>query len=140
MKAILRKHIRAERRALSAYRSRPALEAGRQERHPIADVQSRQTLSRCTCPSTGRRIPPQLIAAARRRGVRVFVPRHRRPAPMVEYASTRLTARLDAGAFGIAVPSALTRPNVASMAEPRCCTLVGVDTAGRRLGYGRRIL
>jgi 5-formyltetrahydrofolate cyclo-ligase len=76
-----------------------------------------------------------LIRAARRRGVRVFVPviTDRRHGRMRFYP---LDARTRRGEFGIAVPASLARPVPARWLDLIVIPLVGVDTRGRRLGMG----
>lgn len=76
-----------------------------------------------------------LIAAARRRGVRVFVPiivdrRHGRIRFYPLHGKTRR------GAFGIAVPRRKGHPPSPRWLNLIVVPLVGVDTAGRRLGMG----
>jgi 5-formyltetrahydrofolate cyclo-ligase len=76
-----------------------------------------------------------LIAAARRRGVRLFVPVivDRRHSRIRFYPLDSKTRR---GVFGIAVPSSLSRPLAPRWLNLIVIPLVGVDTAGRRLGMG----
>ena len=76
-----------------------------------------------------------LIAAARRRGVRIFVPVivDRRHGRIRFYPLGRNTRR---GIFGIAVPCGLTRPIEPRWLDLIVIPLVGVDAAGRRLGMG----
>jgi 5-formyltetrahydrofolate cyclo-ligase len=76
-----------------------------------------------------------LIAAARRRGVRLFVPVivDRRHSRIRFYPLDGKTRR---GVFGIAVPSLLARPMSARWLDLIVIPLVGVDTLGRRLGMG----
>ena len=76
-----------------------------------------------------------LIAAARRRGGRVFVPVivDRRHSRIRFYPLDGKTRR---GVFGIAVPSSLARPLPSRWLNLIVIPLVGVDTAGRRLGMG----
>ena len=76
-----------------------------------------------------------LVRAARRRGVRLFVPvivdRRRRRIRFYP-----LAAGTKRGVFGIAVPASLTRPVPARWLDLIVIPLVGVDTHGRRLGMG----
>jgi len=76
-----------------------------------------------------------LIAAARRRGARLFVPVivDRRHARIRFYPLERRTR---SGVFGISVPSRLTRPVAARWLDLIVIPLVGVDSRGRRLGMG----
>jgi 5-formyltetrahydrofolate cyclo-ligase len=76
-----------------------------------------------------------LIAAARRRGVRIFVPVivDRRHARIRFYPLDRKTRR---GVFGIAVPSDLAHPVSPRWLDLIVIPLVGVDAEGRRLGMG----
>jgi 5-formyltetrahydrofolate cyclo-ligase len=76
-----------------------------------------------------------LIAAARRRGVRLFVPVivDRRHSRIRFYPLDHKTRR---GVFGIAVPTSLARPLPSRWLNLIVVPLVGVDTAGRRLGMG----
>ena len=76
-----------------------------------------------------------LIAAARRRGARVFVPVivDRRRGRIRFYPWGGGTRR---GAFGIRIPSRLSRPMPPRWLNLIVIPLVGVDGAGRRLGMG----
>jgi len=76
-----------------------------------------------------------LIAAARRRRVRLFVPvvsdlRHRR------LRFYPLTAKTRRGEFGIAIPARNLQPVSARWFDGIVVPLVGVDADGRRLGMG----
>ena len=76
-----------------------------------------------------------LIAAARRRGVRIFVPvvvdrRHRR----IRFYP--LEGRLKPGEFGIAIPKRTAGHMAPRWLDLIVIPLVAVDTAGRRLGMG----
>jgi 5-formyltetrahydrofolate cyclo-ligase len=76
-----------------------------------------------------------LIAAARRRGVRIFVPvivdrRHGR----IRFYP--LEAKTRRGVFGIAVPRSLAHPVPARWLDLIVVPLVGVDASGSRLGMG----
>ena len=134
MKANLRKQLRAERRSLSSadhgYRSRLAAKA----------------IGRLRMFRAGKRIAlylpfdretdtAALIRAARRRGVRVFVPVivDRRHSRMRFYP---LDGRLERGAFGIAVPRRMAGPIAPRWLDLIVIPLVGIDAAGRRLGMG----
>ena len=76
-----------------------------------------------------------LIAAARRRHARVFVPVivDRRHGRIRFYPLAGKTRR---GTFGIAVPSARVRPMPPRWLNLIVVPVVGVDSAGRRLGMG----
>jgi 5-formyltetrahydrofolate cyclo-ligase len=134
MKAILRKQLRAARRALSpddhGTRSRLAAKALAQLRTFTAGKRIALYL-----PFDGEADTAALIAAARRRGLRIFVPvivdrRHNR----IRFYP--LDGRLERGTFGIAVPRRTTRPVAARWLDLIVIPLVGVDRAGRRLGMG----
>jgi len=76
-----------------------------------------------------------LLAAARRRGVSVYVPvivdrRHGR----IRFYP--LDGKSRRGVFGIAVPSVLARPVSLRWMDLAVIPLVGVDGMGRRLGMG----
>ncbi len=76
-----------------------------------------------------------LLAAARRRGVRMFVPviadlRHRR------LSFHPLSGRTSRGVFGIAVPHRSGRPLAPRWFDLIVMPLVGVDAHGYRLGMG----
>ncbi|HEY4445579.1 MAG TPA: 5-formyltetrahydrofolate cyclo-ligase [Steroidobacteraceae bacterium] len=134
MKAKIRKHIRAQRRSLSktdhGYRSRLAARA-------VAGLPMFRAGKRVALylPFDRETDTAELIAAARRRGVRVFVPVivDRRHSRIRFYPLDRKTRR---GVFGIAVPSSLTRPLPSRWLNLIVIPLVGVDGAGRRLGMG----
>jgi 5-formyltetrahydrofolate cyclo-ligase len=134
MKAILRKQLRAQRRALSpadhAYRSRLAAKALRQLRTFAAGKRIALYL-----PFDREADTAALIAAARRRRARVFVPvivdrRHNR----IRFYP--LDGRLKRGTFGIAVPRRMARPVMPRWLNLIVIPLVGVDGSGRRLGMG----
>ncbi len=76
-----------------------------------------------------------LIAAARRRGVRVFVPVivDRRHGRIRFYPLEGKTRR---GVFGILVPKRTGRPIAPRWLDLIVIPLVAVDTLGRRLGMG----
>ena len=77
----------------------------------------------------------ELFRAARRRGVRVFVPviSDRRHGRMRFYPLEGPTRR---GAFGIAVPLRTARPLAPQWLDLIVIPLVGVDAGGGRLGMG----
>ncbi len=76
-----------------------------------------------------------LIASARRRGVRLFVPVivDRRRGRIRFFPLDAATRR---GVFGIAVPKSLGRPVSPRWLNLIVVPLVGVDSRGRRLGMG----
>ncbi len=138
MKVKLRKELRAARRSLSS------------ADHDLRSRQAAASIIRLAAFKSGARIAlylpfdretdtAALVAAARRRGIRVFVPvvsdlRHRR------LRFHPLTGETRRGTFGISIPKgAPHRP--ARTVEPRwfdliVVPLVGVDPRGRRLGMG----
>jgi 5-formyltetrahydrofolate cyclo-ligase len=134
MKATLRKQLRSRRRSLSAVdhtlRSRLAAKA-------VAGLAGFRAGNRIALylPFDRETDTAALIAAARRRGVRVYVPVvvDRRHARIRFYPLGAGTRR---GAFGIAVPSLLARPIAPRWFNLIVVPLVGVDAGGRRLGMG----
>ena len=76
-----------------------------------------------------------IIAAARRRGLRIFVPVivDRRHGRIRFYPLDGKTRR---GVFGIAVPKRAAHPTASRWLNLIVVPLVGVDAAGRRLGMG----
>jgi 5-formyltetrahydrofolate cyclo-ligase len=134
MKAPLRKQLRAQRRSLSAavheHRSRMAAKAV--TALPMFAAGKRVALY---LPFDRETDTAALIAAARRRGVRLFVPVivDRRHSRIRFYPLDGKTRR---GVFGIAVPSLLAQPMPARWLDLIVIPLVGVDTLGRRLGMG----
>jgi 5-formyltetrahydrofolate cyclo-ligase len=134
VKAALRKHLRAQRRSLSAaehaHRSELAAKA-------IAGLPRFKAGKRIAVylPFDRETDTAALIAAARRRGVRLFVPVivDRRRARIRFYPLDRKTRR---GVFGIAVPADLGHPVAPRWLDLIVIPLVGVDTEGRRLGMG----
>src|SRR6202043_1737550 len=134
MKAKLRKHIRAQRRSLSTadhgYRSRLAAKA-------VAGLPMFRAGKRIALylPFDRETDTAALIAAAHRRGVRLFVPVivDRRHSRIRFYPLDSKTRR---GVFGIAVPSSLARPLPSRWLNLIVIPLVGVDALGRRLGMG----
>jgi 5-formyltetrahydrofolate cyclo-ligase len=134
MKASLRKHMRAQRRSLSA------------ADHAVRSARSAKAVAGLPMFRAGKRIAlylpfdretdtAALILAARRRGVRVFVPVvvDRRHARLRFYP---LAGKSRRGVFGIAVPRVLARPVPLRWLNLIVIPLVGVDAEGRRLGMG----
>jgi 5-formyltetrahydrofolate cyclo-ligase len=134
MKVPLRKRLRTQRRSLSAadHRRRSGLAAKALVGLPMFRAGKRMALY---LPFDRETDTAALIAAARRRGVRVFVPVivDRRHGRIRFYPLEGKTRR---GAFGIAVPSGLTRPVPPRWLDLIVVPLVGVDASGRRLGMG----
>jgi 5-formyltetrahydrofolate cyclo-ligase len=77
----------------------------------------------------------ELIAAARRRGIHLYLPVivDRRRARMRFYPFDGATRR---GTFGIAIPARAGAPMPARFLHLIVVPLVGVDARGRRLGFG----
>jgi 5-formyltetrahydrofolate cyclo-ligase len=136
LKGKLRKQLRTARRGLCA------------SEHAWRSKRAASSIARLSAFKAGSRIavylpfdretdPSALLAAARRRRVRLYVPviesmRHRR------LRFYPLTARMRRGAFGISIPH---RAAHAHAVGPRwfdliAVPLVGVDRQGRRLGMG----
>ena len=134
MKVPLRKHLRARRRSLSAadHAHRSRLAARAVARLPMFRAGKRIALY---LPFDRETDTAALIAAARRRGMRLFVPVivDRRHSRIRFYPLDGKTRR---GVFGIAVPSSLAHPLPSRWLNLVVIPLVGVDTAGRRLGMG----
>jgi 5-formyltetrahydrofolate cyclo-ligase len=134
MKSTVRKQLRTERRSLSAadhgYRSRLAAKA-------VAGLPRFRAGKRIALylPFDRETDTAALIAAARRRGLRVFVPVvvDRRHSRIRFYPFDGKTRR---GVFGIAVPKNAARPIAPRWLNLIVIPLVGVDAAGRRLGMG----
>jgi 5-formyltetrahydrofolate cyclo-ligase len=133
-KAALRKALRAKRRSLSA------------TDHERRSSQAAKAVSRLPMFKSGARIAiylpfdreadtTALIAAARRRGVRLFVPvvSDRRHGRLRFYPLRGKTRR---GAFGIAVPERRMHPVAPLWFDAVVVPLVGIDASGRRLGMG----
>ncbi|HEV7613712.1 MAG TPA: 5-formyltetrahydrofolate cyclo-ligase [Steroidobacteraceae bacterium] len=134
MKTNLRKHIRAQRRCLNSsdHRRRSRLAAKAVAGLPMFRAGKRIALY---LPFDRETDTAALIAAARRRGARVYVPvivgkRHGR---IRFYPLDGKTRR---GTFGIAVPSSLARPTPPRWLDLIVVPVVGVDAVGRRLGMG----
>jgi 5-formyltetrahydrofolate cyclo-ligase len=136
MKRALRRSLRARRRSLSA------------AEHALLSELAARAVARLPALKPGARIavylpfdrepdPAALIAAARRRRVRIFVPvvesmRHRR------LRFLPLTGRTRRGAFGISIPhaDAVRRAVAPRWFDLMVVPLVGIDDGGRRLGMG----
>ena len=133
-KSSLRKELRSKRRSISA------------AEHHRRSAQAAKTLARLPMFKSGARVAvylpfdretdtAALIAAARRRKVRLFVPvvsdrRHRR------LRFYPLTARTRRGVFGIAVPARNLTALGPRWFDAIVVPLVGIDAEGRRLGMG----
>jgi 5-formyltetrahydrofolate cyclo-ligase len=134
MKTGLRKHLRAQRRSLSTadhgHRSTLAAKA-------VAGLPGFRAGKRVALylPFDRETDTAALIGAARRRGVRLYVPvivdrRHGR----IRFYP--LDQKIRRGVFGIAVPKRLRRPAAPRWLNLIVIPLVGVDRGGRRLGMG----
>jgi 5-formyltetrahydrofolate cyclo-ligase len=131
---LLRKELRARRRAVP-----PKV-------HAACSRRAASLITRLPQFASGRRIAltlsfdgeadtAPLIAAARKRGVRLFSPvivdkRHRR------LRFYRLTSPVRRGTYGIRVPRRLLQPLSPRWFDLVVVPLVGVDPKGRRLGMG----
>jgi len=134
MKVPLRKHLRAQRRSLSAadHAHRSRLAARAVARLPMFRAGKRIALY---LPFDRETDTAALIAAARRRGMRLFVP------VIVDRRHSRIRfhpfdGKTRRGVFGISVPSSLARPTAPRWLNLIVIPLVGVDASGRRLGMG----
>ena len=134
MKVPLRKHLRAQRRSLSAadHAHRSRLAARAVARLPMFSAGKRIALY---LPFDRETDTAALIAAARRRGARLFVP------VIVDRRHSRIRfypfdGKIRRGVFGIGVPSSLARPTASRWLNLIVIPLVGVDASGRRLGMG----
>jgi 5-formyltetrahydrofolate cyclo-ligase len=134
MKVALRKQLRTARRSLSAaeHGGRSAMAAKTIAGLPVFRAGKRIALY---LPFDRETDTADLIAAARRRHVRVFVPViiDRRHARMRFFPLEGPTRR---GAYGIAVPRRTAHPVSPQWLNLIVVPLVGVDAAGRRLGQG----
>lgn len=133
-KAALRKQLRAQRRTLAPrdHDRRSRLTAKAIERLPQFSAGRRVALY---LPFDREVDTARLIAAARRRGVHLYVPvvidrRHRR------LAFCPLSGKTRRGTFGIRIPDRADAPLAARWLDLVIVPLVGVDRAGRRLGMG----
>src|SRR5258708_19857264 len=128
MKVPLRKHLRGQRRSLGTadhrYRSRLAAKA-------VAGMSMFRSGKRVALylPFDREADTAALIAAARRRGVRLFVPVivDRRHSRIRFYPLEGKTRR---GVFGIAVPSSQALPTASRWLNLIVIPLVGVDALG----------
>jgi 5-formyltetrahydrofolate cyclo-ligase len=138
MKATLRKQLRVERLALSEqdhwHRSLAAARAIMRLRFFRAGKRVALYL-----PFDGESDTAALMAAARRRGVQVFVPviSHRRHARLRFYPLTGATVP---GEYGISVPRLRLTPISPQWLDLIVIPLVGVDGEGGRLGMGVGIM
>ena len=134
MKAALRKQLRAARRALSgAEHRRRSTRAALGVTHLAAFAAGKRIA--VYLPFDRETDTAPLIVAARRRGLRIFVPvivdkRHAR----IRFYP--LGKRTRVGTFGIAVPHRRGVPVSARWLNLVVVPLVGVDRHGRRLGLG----
>jgi 5-formyltetrahydrofolate cyclo-ligase len=134
MKSQLRKELRRRRRAFDPLERarRSKLAAAAVTRLPQFKAGARVAIY---LPFDGETDTSDLIAAARRRRVRIFTPvivdrRHGR----IRFQP--LTGRTRRGVFGIHVPSRKGRPIEPRWFNLMVVPLVGVDHAGHRLGFG----
>jgi 5-formyltetrahydrofolate cyclo-ligase len=134
MKIRLRKELRAKRRSLTP------------EEHARRSKLAALSIARLSAFKAGARVAvylpfdretstAALLIAARRRGVRIFVPvvtdlRHRR------ISFLPLSGKTRRGVFGISVPHRTGRPTPPRWLDLIVVPLVGIDGAGRRLGMG----
>ncbi len=134
MKTNLRRHLRAERRSLSTadHARRSKLAAKALAGLPMFGAGKRIALY---LPFDRETDTAALLAAARRRHARIFVPVivDRRHGRIRFYPLDGKTRR---GTFGISVPSALAQPTPPRWMNLIVVPVVGVDAAGRRLGMG----
>jgi 5-formyltetrahydrofolate cyclo-ligase len=134
MKTALRKQLRAARRSLStAEHRRHSTRAARAVTHLPAFAAGRRIA--VYLPFDRETDTASLIIAARRRGVRVYVPvivdkRHAR----IRFYPLGVRTRV--GTFGIAVPHRQGVPVSARWLNLIVVPLVGIDRQGRRLGMG----
>ena len=134
MKTGLRKHLRAQRRSLSAaaHGHHSTLAAKAVSTLPGFRAGKRVALY---LPFDRETDTAALIDSARRRGVRLYVP------VIVDRRHSRirfypLDRKLRRGVFGIAVPQRLRQPAAPRWLDLIVIPLVGVDHKGRRLGMG----
>jgi 5-formyltetrahydrofolate cyclo-ligase len=134
MKVSIRKELRARRRGLSPaeHAERSNLAASAVSRLPAFKAGARVAIY---LPFDRETNTAALLVAARRRGIRIFVPvvtdrRHRR---LRFYPLSGKTRR---GLFGISVPHRTGRATAPRWFNLIVVPLVGVDGEGRRLGMG----
>ena len=134
MKPELRKELREKRRSLNLaeHALRSNLAASAITRMPAFKAGARVAIY---LPFDRETNTAALLVAARRRGVRIFVPvvtdvRHRR------ISFLPLSGKTRRGVFGISVPHRRGRPTAPRWLDLIVVPLVGIDGAGRRLGMG----
>jgi 5-formyltetrahydrofolate cyclo-ligase len=134
MKRQLRQELRARRRELRAseHELRSTLAACAITRLPQFKAGARVAVY---LPFDRETNTAALLAAARRRGIRIFVPvvtdlRHRR----IRFFP--LSGRTRRGVFGIDIPRRHGRPTPPRWLDLIVVPLVGIDGDGRRLGMG----
>jgi 5-formyltetrahydrofolate cyclo-ligase len=134
MKTTLRKDLRSKRRSLP-----PAEHGKRSSRAALAITRLAGFKSGARVaiylPFDGETNPAALLIAARRRGIRLYVPvitdlRRRR------MSFHPLSGKTRRGLFGIAIPHAQGRPAAPRWFDLIVVPLVGIDGDGRRLGMG----
>jgi 5-formyltetrahydrofolate cyclo-ligase len=135
MKPTLRRELRARRRALGAAEHRRCSRDAAKAITALPEFSAGKRIA-VYLPFDAEADTAWLIAAARRRGIRVYVPvvtdlRHAR---MRFYP---LDGRTRPGAFGIHVPSLAAASISPRWLDLIVVPLVGVDAVGRRLGMGR---
>ena len=134
VKSILRKQLRAARRALhSAEHLSASLAAQRAVMRSPAFAAGKNVAM--YLPFDGETATAVLIEAARNRGIRIFLPviadrRHAR------LRFSRFEGELRPGRHGIPIPASSHRCIGARFLNLIVVPLVGVDPAGRRLGMG----
>jgi 5-formyltetrahydrofolate cyclo-ligase len=134
MKTQVRKRLRMERSSLSSadHALRSTLAASAITR--LAEFKSGARIA-IYLPFDRETNTAALLTAARRRGIRLYVPvvsdlRHRR------LSFYPLAGKTRPGVFGISVPRRNGRPAAARWLDLIVVPLVGVDADGRRLGFG----
>ncbi len=134
LKSALRKRLRRARRALAPaeHATKSALAASALRKSPRFACGRRVAVY---LPFDGETDTAPLIAAARRRGVRLYAPvvvdrRHAR----IRFHP--LAGAVRRGAFGIAAPARTSPPVPPRWFDLVVVPLVGVDAQGRRLGMG----
>jgi 5-formyltetrahydrofolate cyclo-ligase len=134
MKVVLRRDLRGARRAMSAaeYRRRSMLAANAVASLPMFAAGKRVALY---LPYDRETDTSALLAAARRRRIKVYVPVvvDRRRRLMRFYP---LIGKLRRGAYGIPVPQLTRHPIAPRWLDLIVVPVVGIDAVGRRLGMG----